>query len=238
MKLRRYAVGLLRLSCLFYLTNCMGGNTTTSGSPDATIVISPMPTTVAAGTTVTFTATTTGTSYTPFWGLNLSTNIVGTLNPASGAGTSIAYTAPATPPIYPVSSSNTTQPQGTVILEAGVENTSGCGDATAFAPFIVTAPTVAVGLAPATANVSVNATLPLYGYAVGNIDGNLTWQVNGATGGNSAVGTITATSNTYTSPNVTYAAPSAIPMTGATITITMVSEADPTKTATTVITLH
>jgi hypothetical protein len=57
----------------------------------------------------------------------------------------------------------------------------------------------------------------------------LTWQVNGIPGGGTTNGTII--------PAGLYAAPAALPMTGNTVTITAVSQADTTKTASSVVTL-
>jgi hypothetical protein len=100
----------------------------------------------------------------------------------------------------------------------------------------VTAPSVTVGLSPATATVALNATKQFNGYAVGNVNGALNWQVNGITGGSTATGTIVSLSSF--SPGVyVYTAPSAMPMTGNTVTITVISQADPTQTASSVVTL-
>jgi hypothetical protein len=75
------------------------------------------------------------------------------------------------------------------------------------------------------------------GYAVGNLNKALNWQVNGVTGGSTATGTIGPAVNQP--PDVyLYTAPSATPMTGNTVTLTIISEADPTKTASSTITLH
>lgn len=103
--------------------------------------------------------------------------------------------------------------------------------------FVVTAPSVTVGLSPATATVALNATQQFTGYAVGNVNNALTWQVNGVTGGSTANSTIAPLVNGF--PGVyLYTAPTAIPMTGDTVTLTAISQADPTKTASSTITLH
>lgn len=102
---------------------------------------------------------------------------------------------------------------------------------------VVTAPSVTVGVSPTTATVALNATQQFTGYAVGNLNNALTWQVNGVTGGSTANGTIVPAMNQP--PGVyLYSAPSAIPMTGNTVTLTVISQADPTKTVSSIITLH
>jgi hypothetical protein len=81
----------------------------------------------------------------------------------------------------------------------------------------------------ATASVHVVGTQQFTGYAVGSVNNALTWQVNGASGGGTATGTIT-TAGLDTAPAV-------LPMTGNTVTITAVSQADTTKSASSVVTL-
>jgi hypothetical protein len=97
--------------------------------------------------------------------------------------------------------------------------------------------TVWVGLSPLTTTVALGGTEQFLGYAVGNTNTALTWQVNGVTGGSAATGTI---SNTVTADyeGGLYTAPTVMPMTGNTITITMISQADPTNTMTANVTLH
>jgi hypothetical protein len=236
MKIRRIAIALLQLSSVFYLTNCMGHSSSASNGNDpalpATITISPQPVSIAAGATVTFTAYTTNASgYTPIWALNVEDGSAGTLSTVGG--TTVTYTAPPTPPIY----TSSFTPQGTVTLTVSVENVEGCDDAEAHASFVITSPTITVGVSPLTASVAVGQTpdaMQLFtGYAVGNVNGALTWQVNGVTGGSTAYGTITATGS-----NPVYTPPMALPMTGNTVTITAISQADPSKTASATVTLH
>ena len=52
--------------------------------------------------------------------------------------------------------------------------------------FFITAPSVTVGLSPATASVALGGTQQFIGYAVGNVNNALTWQVNGVTGGSTS----------------------------------------------------
>jgi hypothetical protein len=144
------------------------------------------------------------------------------------------YTAPPTPPIYTGTGAfgNT---QGTVTLEAMFPDLGMNINDTQ--TFVVTAPSVTVGLSPTTATVALNASQQFTGYAVGSLNNALTPQVNGVTGGSTATGTIVPTLN-QPSGTYTYTAPAAIPMTGDTVTVTIISQADTTKTASATITLH
>jgi hypothetical protein len=237
MKKRRFNIlGLVALTAVVYLFNflaCSGGGNTNQGP--ATISISPQVTSVAVNSTTTFTANTTNAAgQTPFWDI-VETQAAGgdgTFNPSSGSGSTMAYTAPSTPPVYAFESGNT---DGMIQLQAEIENTAACEEATASVTFTVTAPTVTVGLIPQTTSVALGSTALLTGYAVGSTNLGVTVQVNGVTGGSTSAGTIGP--NTY--PNTfVYTAPTSMPMTGSTVTITLISSADLTKTATTTLTLH
>lgn len=239
----RTGFGIFAVASTLLLNGCGGGpiklNLDLSGSGTfATIAVSPMPASVAAGAGQTFTATTTNAGGAPVtWSLGTtgasSPGAVGTLSATSGD--TITYTAPSTPPIY--SGTLLLETQGEVLLTATVTPTNGYLGASTVMQFIITAPTVSVGLSPATASVALGATEQFTGYAVGSINGALTWQVNGVTGGSTSTGTITEP-GTYTNGGGLYTAPANMPMTGPTVTITMISQADPTKTQTAVVTLH
>jgi hypothetical protein len=95
--------------------------------------------------------------------------------------------------------------------------------------FVITAPSVTVAISPATVSLPLGGAQQFTAYAVGSINAALTWQVSGVAGGTSASGSIT-TSGLYT-------APTAAPITGNTITIAAVSQADTTKSASSVVTL-
>jgi hypothetical protein len=157
-------------------------------------------------------------------------NNAGTLTPVTGSSTSILYTAPATPPIY--SATPTGIAQGTVTVNVRVADPPGTSIPTSpdSVSFVITAPSITVGLSPATANVALGSAQQFFGYAVGNINNALTWYVNGFAGGSTTTGTINTAG--------TYVAPANMPMSGNTVTITVISQADPTKTASSVITLH
>jgi hypothetical protein len=228
MKIRPTIFGLLKITvALFYLTGC-GNAPNFSLGADSTISISPLPASVPVNGTVTFTATTANITPPLSWSL-LEPGVGGTLSGATG--NSVTYTAPATPPIYATSPSL----EGMVTLEASAGASAG-GVVSASTSFPITAPTVTVGLSPTTASVALSGTQQFSGYAVGNVNNAVTWQVNGVTGGSAAIGTITNTVG-FTAGGL-YSAPANMPMSGPTVTITVISQADPTKSQTAVVTLH
>jgi len=109
--------------------------------------------------------------------------------------------------------------------------------------FAITAPEVATGIAPATATIALGTTEEFYGYAVGNVNNGITWQVNGVAGGSAATGTIVNTGYQPTGGGDfvwpgTYTAPATMPMSGNTVTVTAVSQADSTKFSSAVVTLQ
>lgn len=97
-----------------------GCNNTVVVSPSYLgVTISPRPASIAVGATMVFTGTASNNLSLPQWSIldaSLSTNS-GTLTPVTGSSISILYTAPSTPPIYPVTAGVT---QGTVTLNATV----------------------------------------------------------------------------------------------------------------------
>jgi serine protease len=91
------------------------------------------------------------------------------------------------------------------------------------------APAVEVAVCPASAQLTVGTGAQTYSASVANTsDAGVTWQVNGVSGGNATVGTI--------SSNGVFTAPAALPV-QASETITAVSDADSTVTASSVVTL-
>jgi hypothetical protein len=208
---------------------------------DVTVTLSPTVPSIMVNGTQTFTATTNNAPNYPVWFLD---NVIG-FAPNTGPGTpnaglistattdspTMTYTAPPTPPIYDATQIAAGAVQGSVTVQAFVSNspTNVLSDASATQTFVITAPSITVGLSPATASVNLGGTQQFTGYAVGSVNNTLTWQVNGVAGGTSATGSIT-TAGLYT-------APTAAPMTGNTVTIAAVAQADPTKSATSVVTL-
>jgi hypothetical protein len=152
---------------------------------------------------------------------------VGSLSAVKGQSTT--YTAPPTPPIYP--NQVNTGLQGMVQVNALV---SGTGQA--HAAFYVTTGTITAGISPATGTVPLGSQMQFYAYAVGGTDNSLSFAVDGVVGGSAATGTITNLSGS--SFGGWYAAPAVLPATGNTLTITATSVADPTKSASAVVTLR
>ena len=152
---------------------------------------------------------------------------VGTLSPTTGDTTT--YTAPPTPPVYP----NQLNPavQGRVTIVATI---SGTGSTSINFP--ITAASVTTGISSATASIALGSTRQFNGYAVGSTNNGVTFQVNGVTGGSVDTGTITNSIAT-TFPGL-YTAPPTMPIAGSTVTITVVSQSDPTKSSRAVVTLH
>jgi hypothetical protein len=196
------------------------------------VTISPRPAMVAAGTSVSFSGTVSNNLSLPQWSIYDAAQAgnPGTLSPISGSPNSILYTAPSTPPIYTQTATGITQ--GSITLVAVVTDPPGTSIPTSndSVSFVITAPTVTLGLAPLTPSVPLSGTQQFVGYAVGNLNNTLTWQVNGVTGGSLSTGTINSAG--------TYVAPPNIPMSGNTVTVTIISQADPTKTLSATVTLH
>ena len=236
---------ILRLAAIAAAAALIGCDNSITISPEYLgVVISPRPISIPVGGTMVFTGTVSNNLSTPLWSFLDSTyaNNIGTLTPISGSSDTILYTAPSTPPIYAQTPSGITQ--GSVTLNVTTTSPPGTsipvvGDSVSF---VVTSPSVAVTLTPAAATVALNSTAQFIGYAVGNLNNTLTWYANGYLGG--AVPVPLSSPVTYTYPYGTidsagtYVAPSSMPSSGNTVTINIISQADPTKTASAVVTLH
>lgn len=91
-----------------------------------------------------------------------------------------------------------------------------------------TTPAVSIAISPTSANVTASGTQTFTATVSNSSNTSVTWQVNGVTGGNSTVGTISA-SGVYSAP--------ATPPSPATVSVKAISNADPTKSATASITI-
>ena len=196
------------------------------------VTVSPRPVSVPVGGTVTFSGSVTNNLSVPTWTIldGSSTPDPGTLKAVAGQPNSVVFTAPAAPPIY--TGTPAAFVQGTVTVQATVvppPGSSSLPDAHDSVTVFITAPAVSVGISPAAVTVPLGQTQYFAAYAVGNTNNVLTYQVNGVTGGSTTFGSI-STAGIYT-------APGALPPTGNTVTVTVISQADPTKTATATITL-
>ncbi|MGA7158799.1 MAG: hypothetical protein WBY53_18280 [Acidobacteriaceae bacterium] len=238
MKTSRASVMLLTAISAATITGCgVQINTSAGSGTPATISVSPTPASIPVGTSVTFTATVSSNAKSDAsWtfgnnGYVTASADLGTL--ATPSGNTVVYTAPATPPIYTANSGIT---QGVVTIEASVPDPGTFNSAVDEFSFVITAPSITTGISPATATVPLGSTLPVYAYAVGAVNNAITMQVAGVTGGATATGTIALTANVP--GQYTYTAPATMPMTGSTVTITVVSQADPTKISSATITLQ
>jgi hypothetical protein len=229
------SVSTLTLIC------CSGCGGSKYSYQDVTVTLSPAIQSIMVNGTQTFTATA---NNAPDLADCYLQNVTGGIanngpgSPNAGSMTTVStdapimiYTAPPTPPIYNATAIAAGAVQGSVTVTALVANNPSnvLTAASASQTFVITAPSVTVGLSPTTASVHVGKTQQFTGYVVGSVNNTLTWQVNGVAGGASATGSIT-TAGLYT-------APTAIPISGNTVTIAAVSQADPTKSAICVVTL-
>lgn len=194
------------------------------------IAMSPKITSLPVNATQQFTATVTNYTSTPYWLVESNSSPQGTIT-ASGL-----YTAPAVPPINDYGGFPGNQGFVTVQARADypVQNNFFGGVATDSDTFVITAPDITVGFIKNSASVPLGGTFRFQPYAVGAIDRTYTLQVNGVTGGSLSAGTIVQDAMNAG----LYTAPAAVPMTGPTVTITVISNADPTKTATATVTLQ
>ena len=97
---------------------------------------------------------------------------------------------------------------------------TGCGGGASFSPPPTTS--VAVSIAPSNTVLPPGGTQQFTASVTGSANTSVTWQVNGVTGGSSAVGTITSAG--------WYTAPAVIPASG-TLMVSAVSQADATQSA-------
>ncbi len=225
-----------RSNASWFLTICCGGLIGCGGGslvgnpPQATLTISPQPASIPVNGTVTFTSTvSSGSLNSPGWSLDAYAYAdLGSPTTQIG-GTTFVYTAPPAPPVYTGAGEFTTP--GTVTLNAMQYNASGS------ATFTITSPSVTVALFPPAITVSLGGTQQFNGYAIGNLNNALIAKVNGVAGGSVTTGTIAPTANAFYG-YYTYTAPATLPITGSQVAITFVSQADTTKSASAVVTLH
>ena len=231
--LQSKSIALFGSVCMLLLGSCAvdTGPSTSNTTYAYSVSVTPQLKSLAVSTTQIFTANTAAPSSQVSWTVLNSNNAGGAGTPETQTGGyTFAYTAPATPPLYEPGSANL---QGTVTLTASTGSSE-----TATQTFVITAPTVTVGFFTQPVNVALGASVTIYAYAVGNTNQGLSMEVNTIVGGSSTVGTIVP----YTGANATYGeyiytAPTTMPLTGSTITITAVSAFDKTQTATLTLTL-
>jgi hypothetical protein len=223
----RLPIRLALLALTFALAGCgisLGGGGMHYSYVDVTVTVSPSLTSLPVNATQQFTATVQNAPNDSFWSAD-----VGTI-PLEGG----IYTAPATPPVYTQAEVAAGKLQGHDTVTAQVMyfpvSLNNFMVAYGSQSFIITAPSVTAGITPAAVTVPLGTTQQFTPYAVGSTNLAYTLQVGGVTGGSLSLGTIDATG--------LYTAPATMPMTGATVVITVISQADPTKSATATVTLQ
>ena len=180
--------------------------TVTAPPPPVTVTVSPSSASVQVSTTKQFAATVNNSS-----DQSVTWNVTGGGTITSGG----LYTAPAS------------VPSGAVTVQAtSVASPTAAGSASV----TVTNPTlpVSVTISPASADVRINRSRVFTATVQNTTNQSVTWKVNGITGGNSTIGTITAQGN--------YTAPRSVPA-GGTVQVSAVSNADATKSANATVTV-
>jgi hypothetical protein len=232
MRSKSTALGIAVSGFILSLTGCFGISSFTGRN--VTVTIQPQIKSIQVNSSQVFTSVTKNAANVPLWSIN--GNYRSGFSTPSGTFISISsqpalatYTAPATPPIYTDAQVNAGDIQGSVILAAGVPIDPNALDRTfATDTFVILGP-VSVGIKPSSVSVQANRTQQFDAYVVGTLNTALFWQVQSLTGGGSSYGSISSTG--------LYTAPMAIPATGSLVTVTAVSQADPTKTASSVVSL-
>jgi hypothetical protein len=222
------------------LASC-GGRGVFSSPIYLSVSISPRIVSIPINATMVFTGTVSNNLSLPEWSLldasdTGSTTGSGTLTAIPGSGTTILYTAPPTPPIY----ADGIVTQGTVTVSATTSPPP--GSTSTVNPdsitFFITSPAVSVSLSPSTVTVPLGTSFQFTGYEIGSANNTLTWQVNGVAGGVPLTTTGSAGTITAGSTGGLYTAPATMPMSGNTVTVTMISQADSTKFQTATVTLQ
>ncbi|WP_306601923.1 right-handed parallel beta-helix repeat-containing protein [Geothrix sp. 21YS21S-2] len=183
-------------------------------APAMKVALSPQTATLAPGATAALTAAVTGTRHTSVkWQVDGVQGGNATTGTISGSGTTVTYSAPASPGTHTVSAISSVNPSVSDDAVVTVQATPG----------------IVVGLVPASASLAVSDTLTLTSTVTGSTNAAVTWSVDGTAGGSATAGTIAGTGNT-----AVYTAPAAAGI----HTITATSVADPKSSGTSAITVQ
>jgi hypothetical protein len=232
MTIRSKIPSLLALSFTIALTDCSirGGTSYTYLTP--TVNISPQVIFIEANGSQAFVATVKNTGSNVIWSVQpnaIPSKAIGSFVPATADGLTGTYFAPSTPPIYSPSQIAAGAVQGSVTLSATVADSPNSNLFTKTSlTFAITGP-INVYLSPETATVPLGGVQQFTGFAVGSTNNMLIWEVDGFPGGGIGIGTVTASG--------LYTAPVSLPMSGNMVTITALSAADGTKSASSAIVL-
>lgn len=179
------------------------------------VTINPTTLSIQVNNTQQFSDTVTGCSpSTVTWKVN---GVVGGDATHGTISVSGLYTAPASVP----------SPANVVV--SVVSNADITKNASANVTITAPPPVCSVSINPTSASVLTSATQQFTATTQGCTPSTVTWQVNGVTGGNSTVGTVDGTG--------LYTAPASVPSPN-TVTVTAVSNADNTKTASATVTIN
>ena len=169
-------------------------------TPPATVTVSPGTVSLGTGQTQQFSATVAG---------SLNPSVSWSLSPAVGTiSRGGLYTAPAT----------LGSPQTITVTATSAADTSKMATAS-----MTVVPPVRVTVSPSTASLAPSGTQQLTAAVTGTTNTAVTWSVNGATGGNSTVGTVSNTG--------LYVGPASV-SSPLSVTVTATSVQDPTQSAT------
>lgn len=205
----RPALLALTILLIAMIVGCSTANRNLT-QPPITVSISPTSATVAAGSTQAFTATVQGATDTDvIWQVN---QVTGGSSDTGIIDSTGSYTAP----------SVQSQTVFTVTAAAAADTSI-----SASASVTVT-PLVKVTVSPSNVGVETNHAQQFSATVVNTTNTAVTWQVNGVTGGNNTVGKIDV--------NGLYTAPASVPS-PATVTVTAISVADPTKSDSATVTI-
>jgi Bacterial Ig-like domain (group 2) len=211
------ANSLLLLAVVSLLAGCKSG---TAGRV-ISVSVSPTNVDVVVGTTQQMTATVMQTFNTA-----VTWSVVG--GSANGTISSTGlYTAPATVPA----------PAQVTITATSQKDTTKSGSATLTITTTAGPSNITVMVSPAVASVANFATQQFTAMVAGTNNAGVTWQVNGTTGGSQTVGFISA-AGFYVAPgNVPTIANGAGDVTTTTVTVKAVSQADPTASGSSMVTI-
>ena len=187
---------------------------TVTAPPPVTVSISPTSSSLQAGQSQQFTATVTGTTNTAVnWSVN---GIIGGSSTTGVVSSTGLYTAPPT----------VTANQTVTVTASSIADPN--QSASASVTIMPISSQVSVSISPTSVSVQPGQSTQFTASVTGTTNTNVTWLVNGVSGGSAAIGTISSTG--------LYSAPSSVPSVNP-VTVTAQSVFDPTKSANATVTI-